>query len=263
MPCKRLLTASPLNKKDLHFQACSYKILRMLSLAVERRQESGQSAKNDSLRKSGKIPAVFYGPKEKSTSVVVSLAEFKKVFKQAGESSVIVLKDGTHEHEALIYDVDIHPVSGIVRHADFYVIEKGKKVKVRTPVVFEGVSPAVKDKGGILVKVLRDIEIEAAPKDLPHEIKIDISSLIELNSAIHASEIKLPHGVTLITQPNEIVASIAEAKEEVEEAPQAIDMSSIEVEAKGKEVKEGEAGATAAADAAKAPAKEDKKEAKK
>jgi len=234
----------------------------MLSLAVERRQKGEQGAKNEVLRKSGKIPAVFYGPKEKSTSVTVSLAEFKKVFKTAGESSVIILKDGAQEHEALIYDVDIHPVSGIVRHADFYVIEKGKKVKVRTPIVFEGVSPAVKDKGGILVKVLRDLEIEAAPKDLPHEIKVDISPLVELNSAIHAVDIKLPNGVTLVTRADEIVASIAEAKEEVEEAPQAIDMSSIEVETKGKEVKEGEAGAIpaeAATSATKTPAKEEKK----
>jgi large subunit ribosomal protein L25 len=242
----------------------------MLSLVVERRQKGVQGAKNKALKKAGKIPAVFYGPKEKSTPVAVSLAEFKKIFKQAGESSVITLKDGAHEHEALIYAVDIHPVSGIVRHADFYVIEKGKKVKVRTPIVFDGVSPAVKDKGGILIKVLRDLEIEAAPKDLPHEIKVDISPLVELNSVIHASDIKLPHGVTLITRADEIVASVAEAKEEVEEAPTAIDMSTIEVTAKGKEAKEGEAGVVVdekegdkKAAPAKTPAKEEKKEGKK
>ena len=131
----------------------------MLSLVVERRQIGKTGEKNEGLRKTGKIPAVFYGPKEKSTPVAVSLAEFKKIWRNAGESSVVVLKDGVHEHEALIHDVDIHPVTGIPRHADFYVIEKGKKVKVRTPIVFEGVSPAVKDKGGILIKVLRDIEI--------------------------------------------------------------------------------------------------------
>jgi large subunit ribosomal protein L25 len=243
----------------------------MLSLVVERRQKGEQGAKNESLRKAGKIPAVFYGPKEKSTPVAVSLAEFKKIFKQAGESSVITLKDGIHEHEALIYAVDIHPVSGIVRHADFYVIEKGKKVKVRTPIVFDGISPAVKDKGGILIKVLRDLEIEAAPKDLPHEIKVDISPLVELNSVIHASDIKLPHGVTLITRADEIVASITEAKEEVEEAPTAIDMSTIEVTAKGKEANpaspeeasQGKEEGDKKAAPAKAPAKEEKKEGKK
>ena len=232
----------------------------MLSLNVERRE----GAKNEAIRKAGKIPAVFYGPKEASTSIAVSAVEFKKVWKKAGESSVVVLKEGKNEHEALIHDVDVHPVSGIVRHADFYVIEKGKKVKVRTPIVFAGVSPAVKDKGGILVKVLRDIEIEAAPKDLPHEITVDISSLAELNSAIHAGDIKLPAGVTLVTKADEIVASIAEAKEEVEEAPQAIDMSTIEVAAKGKEVKEGEAGAPVeAGDKKAAPAKDEKKAEKK
>jgi large subunit ribosomal protein L25 len=230
----------------------------MLSLTVEKRG----SVKNEALRKDGKMPAIFYGPKEKSTSVTVSLAEFKKIWKKAGESSVIILKDGAHEHESLIHEVDVHPVTGIARHADFYVIEKGKKVKVHTPIVFIGTAPAVKDKGGILIKVLRELEIEAAPKDLPHEISIDVSSLLELNSAIHASDIKLPAGVSLITHANEIVASIAEAKEEVEAAPVAIDMASIEVAAKGKEAKEGEA-ADAASAAGTAPAKEEKKEAKK
>ncbi|MDR3558562.1 MAG: 50S ribosomal protein L25 [Candidatus Pacebacteria bacterium] len=231
----------------------------MLSLTVERRE----GAKNEAIRKAGKIPAVFYGPKEASTSIAVSAVEFKKVWKKAGESSVVVLKEGTNEHEALIHDVDIHPVSGIVRHADFYVIEKGKKVKVRTPIVYEGTSVAVKDKGGILIKVLRDIEIEAAPKDLPHEIVVDISPLVELNSAIHASDIKLPAGVTLVTRADEIVASIAVAKEEVEEAPQAIDMSTIEVAAKGKEVKEGEAAPAEEGDKKSAPAKDEKKAEKK
>jgi large subunit ribosomal protein L25 len=232
----------------------------MLSIAVEKRDSK---AKPEALRAVGKMPAVFYGPKEKSTSIAVSMAEFRKIWKKAGESSVIVLKDGLHEHDALIHEVDIHPTTGAPRHADFYVIEKGKKVKVHTPIVFVGTAPAIKDKGGILVKVLRDLEIEAAPKDLPHEITVDVSSLAELNSAIHASSIVLPAGVTLITKADEIIVSIAEAKEEVEEAPTAIDMSSIEVEAKGKEAKEGAEGAAIdAADTAK-PAKEDKRQDKK
>ena len=120
------------------------------------------------LRKSGKIPAIFYGPKEKSASIVISMKDFIKVWKKAGESSVVMLKEGNNEHETLIYDVDFHPVTGLPRHVDFYVIEKGKKVKVKIPLIFEGVSPAVKDKGGILIKVLRELEIEASPKDLPH-----------------------------------------------------------------------------------------------
>jgi large subunit ribosomal protein L25 len=223
----------------------------MLTLTVEPRD---LKIKNEALRESGSIPAVLYGPKQKSTSVKVSTVAFIKAYKKVGKSSVIILNEGDKEHEALIQDVDVHPVTGAPRHADFYVIEKGKKVKVNVPLVFEGVSPAVKDKGAILIKVARDLEIEAAPKDLPHELKVDISTLVEFSSTITAKNIKLPAGVTLISGPDEIVASVSEAKEEVEEV-KPIDMSAIEVEKKGKVEVEGEAGADAPAT--------DKKETKK
>lgn len=227
----------------------------MITLTAEKRDKTIDL---DTLRKSGKIPAVFYGPKEKSTSVTISTKDFIKAFKQAGESSVVILKEGGNEHETLIQEVDVHPVTGAPRHADFYVIEKGKKVKVAVPLVFEGVSPAVKDLAGILVKVIRELEIEAAPRDLPHEVKVDISTLTELSSVIMAKDIKLPASVTLIEKPEEIVASISVAKEEVEEV-KPIDMSAIEVEKKGKEAKEGAEGAEVAGDEKKEEKKTDKK----
>lgn len=225
----------------------------MLTLNVIKRTEKDTIA---SLKKDGKIPAVFYGPKEKSASVAISLADFIKIWKKAGESSVISLKDGSDEHEVLIHDVDRHPVTESPRHVDFYVLEKGKKVQIAIPIVFEGVSPAVKEKGAILVKVMRELKIEAAPKDLPREIKVDIAPLIDISSTISAKDIVLPSGVSLITNGDDIVASISEAKEEVEEAPTAIDMSAIEVEKKGKEVKEGEGEE---AGGASAPKKEEAK----
>lgn len=225
----------------------------MITLTVEPRD---LKVKPETLREMGKIPAVFYGPKQKSTSVTVPIVEFIKTYKKAGESSVIIIKEGNNEHEALIHDIDVHPVTGAPRHADFYIIEKGKKVKVNIPLIFEGVSPAVKDKGAILVKVARELEIEAAPRELPHELKVDISSLVELSSVIHAKDIKLPAGVTLVSGSLEIIASVAEAKEEVEEA-KPIDMSAIEVTKKGKEAKEGEEPA----EAASADAKKDTKKA--
>lgn len=229
----------------------------MLTLNVEKRPAKSNP---DAIRKTGKIPAVFYGPKEASTAVMIPVKEFKKAWKEAGESSVIILKDGSSEHETLIHDVDIHPLSGEPRHADFYVIEKGKKVRVKVQLVFAGVSPAVKDKGGILVKVMREIEVEAAPRDLPRELSVDLTKLVELNDTIHAGTIKLPAGVEIRIGADEVVASVTEAKEE-EVAPTAIDMASIEVEAKGKEVKEGEAGAAGAGADAKAGDKGDAKKA--
>jgi large subunit ribosomal protein L25 len=167
----------------------------MITLSAEKRDSKMDV---NVLRKAGKLPAVFYGPKEKSTPIVVSTTEFIKAFKKAGESTVVILKEGGNEHETLIHEVDVHPLTGAPRHADFYVIEKGKKVKVNVPLTFEGTSPAVKDLGGILVKVLREIEIEAAPRDLPHELKVDISSLAELTSVITAKEINLPSGLSLV-----------------------------------------------------------------
>lgn len=220
----------------------------MLTLNAQLRDSKVSS---DKLRSEGRIPAVFYGPKEKNTSISVSTTDFIKVFKKAGESSVIILNDGKTEHEVLIQDIDVHPVTGAPRHADFYVIEKGKKVKVNVPLVFEGVSPAVKDKGAILVKVARDLEIEAAPKDLPHELKVDISTLVEFSSTISAKDIKLPSGVSLVSGADEIIASVAEAKEEVDEV-KPIDMSAIEVEKKGKIEKEGEVPAGSSSESKKA-----------
>lgn len=211
----------------------------MLSLDIKKRDMKVGAEK---VRKTGSIPAIFYGPKEESTPIIVDTIAFKKVWKKAGASSVIILKDEKgNEHESLIHEVDVHPLSSEPRHADFYVIEKGKKVEVAVPLVFDGVSPAVKDLAGILVKVRRDIDIEAAPRDLPQNIIVDISKLALLTDVILAKDLPVPAGVEIKIGGDEVIASIAVAKEEVEEAPTAIDMSAIEVEAKGKEVKEGEA----------------------
>ena len=142
------------------------------------------------------------------------------------------------EAEALIYDIDRDPVTDEPRHADFYVFEKGKKIEISVPLEFVGVSPAVKDMGGTLLKVMHEIEIEALPKDLPHNIGVDISSLINFDSQILAKDINLPQGVVLATRPEEVIASVYETKEEVEEAAP-VDLSSIEVQKKGKRSQRG------------------------
>ncbi|HEY9480643.1 MAG TPA: 50S ribosomal protein L25 [Candidatus Paceibacterota bacterium] len=205
----------------------------------------------EALRKSGRIPAVFYGKKEASTPISIGLMDFAKAYKQAGESTVVILKGEGIEVESLIHDIDLHPVTGKPLHADFYVFEKGKPIKVSVPLEFVGVAPAVKELGGTLVKVLHDIEIEALPKDLPHKIEVDIAGLADFKSTVKAGDIKLPAGVKLAINPDDIVASAAEPKAEIEEPTAPIDLSAIEVEKKGKEAKEGEAGA----EGAEAPAK--------
>ncbi len=201
-----------------------------LEIKVEKRDKIG---KVESLRDGGIMPAVFYGHKKEATPIQLKKIDFVKAWRSAGESTVITLSLGESKMDALIHDVDIDPVSGEPRHADFYVFEKGHKVEIDVPLTFEGVSPAVKELGGILMKSLREIKISAEPTNLPHEIIVDISSLTTLDSQILAKDIKLPAGVSLVEDGEEVVASISVAQEEKEEvAP--IDLSKIEVEKKGK-----------------------------
>jgi len=224
----------------------------MLTLTIEKRD---LKAKLGDIRSTGKIPAVFYGRKEESTPIAMSEVDFMKTWRQAGESSIIVLKGVGEEHEALIHDIDLDPVTGKVRHADFYVIEKGKKLKVAIPIEFTGTAPAIKELGGILVKVLHEVEIEALPKDLPHTLTVDVSGLVDFDTQIKASDIKLPAGVTLEIDPEEVVALVSKPKEEVEETVPA-DLSTIEVVgAKGKAEDEGDASSGSLAAEASTKAK--------
>ena len=213
-----------------------------LSLSAEKREKIGNIA---GLRKEGKIPAVFYGPKETSTAIALNAAEFLKVWRVAGESAVIDLEGVGETKEVLVNDIDLDPVTNVIRHVDFYVIEKGKPVQVGVPIEFTGEAPAVKELGGVLVKVLHELEIEVLPKNLPHSIEVDVSSLTDFEVQILVRDIKLPAGVTVLVDPDEVVALVQAAKEEPETPAEAPDLSSIEVEKKGKEVVPGEEDSTA------------------
>ncbi len=207
-----------------------------LTLTAEKRDVKIKPAK---LAAAGKMPAVFYGKKTISTPITLQLAEFLKVLKTAGESTVLEIHLGSEVHECLITDVSRDPIKDVPRHADFYVFEKGQKLKLKVPIEFVGVAPAVKDQGGVLVKVMHELEIESTPKDLPKQIEVDISSLVNFESQVLAKDIKLPKGVELVSLPEEVVASVYEPKEEKIEETLAPDLSAIEVEKKGKKEEEG------------------------
>jgi large subunit ribosomal protein L25 len=189
-------------------------------------------------KKEGHIPAVYYGSQSSSTPIFINFAEFNKVLASAGESSSITLLTEHGNENAMIQDVQFDPVKCSPIHVDFYIIEKGQKVHVKTPIVFIGESQAVKE-GGVLVKVMHELSLEGEPSKLPHEITVDIASLVTKDDAIKVSDIQLPAGVELYhITGDDVIASITEVKEEVEEAP-AVDLSAIEVEQKGKK-EEGE-----------------------
>ena len=204
----------------------------MLTLKAEIRNKTD---KLDQSRKAGKVPAVFYGKKEASTAISIPKIDFLKVWKEAGESSVVTLETSEGTKESLIQDVDLDPITGIPRHADFYVFEKGHKVEVELPLEFIGISPAVKDLGGMLVKVLHKLKVEAMPKDLPHNIIVDINSLVDFGNQILAKDIAMPRGAELKENPEEVIVLVSAPREEKEEETASIDLSEIEVEKKGKE----------------------------
>lgn len=211
----------------------------MLTLQADIRDTKTNTSE---LRKAGYIPAVFYGKKEASTPISLKQTDFVKVWKEAGESSVVTLNTPQGPKDSLIHDVVLDPVSGTPTHADFYVFEVGHKVEVSLPVEFVGVSGAVKDLGGTLMKVLHELAVEAMPKDLPHNISVDISSLAAFGDQIAAKDIPLPKGVELKANPDEVVVTVSAPREEKEEEAAPVDLSAIEVEKKGKdEPAEGEA----------------------
>jgi large subunit ribosomal protein L25 len=203
----------------------------MLTLPVQKRDAKSASAK--ALRRAGSIPAVVYGAHYTATPIAVDAIAFGKVLREAGEATIVSLKGIGAELPTLIREVDLDPMTSRPRHVDFYAVTKGEKVEVAIPLVFVGESPAVK-AGANLVKVLNEVEIEADPMSLPHDFQVDLSTLVSIDDQIRVGDLKLPAGVDLVTEPEEVIALVQEVVAEAEEAAPA-DISAIEVEKKGKE----------------------------
>lgn len=189
--------------------------------------------KRAALSEEGLVPAVFYGKKTESTPVAISQSEFKKVWKEVGETSTVELETPNGTVNVMIHDIQLDPVKSDVTHVDFYVVEKGQKVEVAVPLTFDNDAPAEK-LGGTVVKVLHELQVEGEPQNVPDELVVDLTALVAMDSQILAKDIKLPKGVELKIEPEEVIAAMSEAKEESEEEVGEVDMSAIEVEQKGK-----------------------------
>lgn len=210
-----------------------------MELTVEKRDVS---KKPKSLRAKGFLPAVVYGRSEAATPITVERKAFEKVFKAAGESSVISLKGLGASKDALINEVDFDAVTGQVIHADFYAIEKGQKVTVSVPFEFEGIAPAVKDLGGILIKVMHELEMEVEPSELPHSIKVDVTKLATLEDQIKIKDLALPKSAKIDIDLDEVVAMISVAQEEPEAPAGPTDLSAIEISEERGKKEDAEAG---------------------
>lgn len=223
--------------------------LYMISLSAKPREkfEPAKRASNpDERGGNGMIKAVVYGPGVKNASISVDEKEFKKVFKQAGESSLIELQlekdpstgSGQESRPVLVHEIQKDPVSDLIIHIDFYQADLKEEVEVAVPLVFEGVAPAEKELGGTLNKNMLEIEVKAMPLNLPHEIKVDISGLKTFEDHILVKDLVVPANVEVLKKPDEIVASVLAPVKIEEELATEITENVEDVEKVEKEKKE-------------------------
>jgi large subunit ribosomal protein L25 len=187
---------------------------KQISIKIAERKNANTKA----LRTEGNTPAVFYGPQEEATAITLNTKEFTTLWKQAGESTIIVLKGVGDDKEVLIKGVQWHPLTDEVMHVDFYAIERGKLLTVSVPLEFVGEAPAEK-LGGNVNKVMHELEIEVKPSEIPQSIEVDLTALTELSSTVTVGDLKLPESATPTFELTDAVASVSEAVEEDLSAP--------------------------------------------
>lgn len=235
------------------------------SLVATKRSEKGSKS-----REKGQIPGTVYGKGTESVSVAVEYVPFVKLYRTAGEASLIDLDiNGENQGKVLVQDVQHDPVSDEIIHIDLRRIDMNKAMTATVQLVFIGEAPIIKEAGGTLVTALQEVEVECLPKDLVSRIEVDISKLKTFDDSIAVKDLSVPSGIK-ITTPEEstlvVKATPAMTEEEIkalEEASKApVDLSAIESAGKKKE-DEGEEGAAAEGAEEKTDKKEEKKEEKK
>ena len=169
------------------------------------------------LRRAGNVPAVLYGHGIEAQSISIEMREFMKLLPKAGYTTIINLKlDDKKEHPVFIRDVQFHPVKSTVMHVDFYQVRMDEKVTAKVPLKFVGEAPAVKDMAGTLVRSMDELEVEALPIDLPHELEVDISTIKDFDTQLHVSNIVLPKGVVALAEADEVIALVQPPRSEAE-----------------------------------------------
>ncbi len=196
-----------------------------LALKAESRSATGKKAKQ--LRAQGVIPAVVYGHGIPPQNLQVGKIPFKKVYRQAGESSLIDLSLGTGAPvKVLIQEVQMDPLRDEVTHVDFRQVRMDEKLEADITLHFTDESPAVKELGGILVKNITHVKVRCLPSALVHELNVSLAPLKTFTDKIHVRDIELPPGIELLVSVDEIVVLVEEPRteeelKELEVAPEA------------------------------------------
>ncbi len=185
--------------------------MQTVEITVERRTEQGKNAMRR-LRRAGKVPGVVYGPRRQTIAVSTPTAEFERKVGHLEGSHLIRLVHANgpepelHDKMVLVRELQRHPVTGEPLHADFYEVDLTERLQVTVALHFVGRAAGVV-AGGILQPVLREIEVDCLPTEIPEFIAVDVSHLA-IHDAIHLGDIALPPGVTIVGDPGQTVVTV-------------------------------------------------------
>lgn len=183
------------------------------------------------LRRDGLLPAVLYGHRINPIPVSLDYRDVSKMLSQITSSQLVIVDVDGEQHHTLVRDKQRDPVLSTIMHVDFLVVSMTEKLRAEVILDLVGDAPAVKDFSGILLTGLESIEVECLPQDLLEKITVDLSSLKEIGDTIFVKDISLPESVEVLTDPEEIIASVTfaaleeeeEIEEEAEEEPEVIE----------------------------------------
>ncbi len=219
------------------------------------------------LRAVGQLPAVLYGFGTDIQALTLDARSFAKVYRDAGSNGLVDLSLGDQTVQVLIHDVQIHPVTDALLHADLYAVNMREAVETEVPLSFVGTAPAVRELAGNFVANRHEVTVKALPAEIPQEIEVDISVLTTFEDGLRAKDLTIPAGVELLTDPEEMIAFVEEPMSEEElkaELETPVDAEAAEAAAAeqlgAEKHAEGEAGAEGAADTAQENKEEKKAE---
>ncbi len=231
-------------------------------------QSRAERGKNEArrVRRSGLVPAVLYGAKKETLAISVDPKQIARILtSESGHNTIFDLQVGDERTKAMIVDWQYEPIKGALLHIDLKRIAMDERLKVSVPIMLKGEAAGVKQQGGILEQVLREVEVECLPGDIPSQIEVDVSELV-FGKLLRVADLLHSVKIRFLTDPNQTVAHIIAVKEEVAPTPEAVAAEAAapaepEVIKKGKqEAEEGEAEtAEAKPEKAEKPEKKEKK----
>ncbi len=183
----------------------------MDELLLEAEPRAAMGKKTRALRRSGVTPIHVYGRGGDSLSLQADTHSLVQALTAAGRTSPLSVKVGGDTHFVIVQQVQRHPVTERLLHVDLLRISRTERTRAAVPLRFEGEAPGARLDGASLSEDLREIEVEALPMDIPHDLSVDLSVLASGDSAIHAGDIALPAGVALAADPDALVAHIVQA----------------------------------------------------